>query len=559
MTISRTFSLPRYNGTCHLIHFAERPKCQHCGKPMRIVTHGKPVMRIGLYENYETSLAYYRCGQAFCPGMRGPLLRPPNPYCADDDEYDYEVKAKICELRWAKRLTYLEVELEMEGIYGIQINHSTIEIVLKMYEIGCETRYRPEYLAKIQERGGVLIQLDAMKPLKGKAALYSARDHYSGLHLSSKHLMREGHQEIEKFLQKLQQNLADLQIPILGVISDAHRGQLLAIEAVFGPDIPHSLCHFHFFALILKKPKALDSQIVTSLRQQLRGLYYIQEYRKSLEKNTQVSEETPFIDHVIHDLYTLSNWAPRKKDPCFSSLPYFQRIQEIATLLAECVAELDAQRLSITPKTDKCLRALSQKLAAIVASVRSDLTELERITQVLQQLAAILENDAEAAEMGFERLTKFVKTLNLHQKVSPSGAIEQEFLNRLTDFVETKGRKLFTYRALPDAPRTNNSQEIAFKQLKHLLRRTIGYESAGAYLLAHGEYMLFVNPEESFSGIIDILKALDWTTIKQRVTAERTSHNMIVHIMHDPDRWKKELGQLREKWALFIDQISKRV
>ena len=559
MTISRTFAKPRYKGMCCEIDFAERPKCQYCGKPMRIVTHGKPVMRIGLYENYETSLVYYRCGQAFCLGRRASLLRPSNPYCADDDEYDYEVKAKVCELRWTKRLTYAEVEQEMEHGYGIQINHSAIEIILKMYEIGCETRYRPDYLAKIQARGGILIQLDAMKPLKGKAALYSARDHYSGLHLSSKHLMREGHQEIAKFLQKLKTDLADLNIPILGIISDAHRGQLIAIEAVFGPDIPHSLCHFHFFELILKKPKALDSQIVTNLRQQLRDLYYIQEYRKSLEKDTPISEEIPFIDHVLHDLYTLSNWTPRKKDPCFSSLPYFQRIQEIATLLTECVVELDIQHLLIPPKIDKRLRTLSQKLATITESVRNELTELDRIKHVLQQIADILENNTESAEMGFERLTKLVATLNMHQKVSPGGAVEQEFVRKLTNFVKTKGAKLFTYRALPDAPRTNNSQEIAFKQLKHFLRRTIGYESAGAYLLAHGEYMLFVNPDESFSTIIDILKTIDWTTTKQRVSRERTYRNVIMHIIHDPDRWKKELAQLREKWTLFIDQMLKRV
>lgn len=526
---------------------------------MRIVTHGKPVMRIGLYENYETSLTYYRCGQAFCPGMRAPLIRPPNPYCADDDEYDYEVKAKVCELRWSKRLTYAEIVQEMKEGYGIQINHSAIEVILKIYEMGCEAKYRAEYLAKIHARGGVLLQLDALKPLKGKAALYAVRDYYSGLHLSSKHLLREGHEEIEPFLEKIKANLTALGISVLGIISDAHRGQLIAIETVFGPEIPHSLCHFHFFELILKKPKALDSRIVTSLRQQLRDIYYIQKFRKMLAKGYSVSEEMPFIDHVLYDLYTLSNWVPRKKDPSFSSLAYFQRIQEITGVLAECTADLDAQRVQLDPKSEKRLRTLWHKLTAILESVQKEVQELERIKQVLQQLTEIFDNAEETAEIGFERLTSFVAFLNAQQQIAPGGAIAQEFLNQLTNFVGTKGAKLFTYRTLPDAPRTNNSQELSFKQLKHFLRRVLGYETAGAYLFAHGERMLFVNPTESFFTILEILKTLDWSRAKQRVNAERVSRNVIMHVMHDPDRWIKELQCLKEKWALLKDQISKRV
>ncbi|NVM27765.1 MAG: hypothetical protein HWN65_02895, partial [Candidatus Helarchaeota archaeon] len=157
MVKSRTFEQPRYNGTCYTIEFSERPKCTHCEKPMKVVSHSKPVMRIGLGENYEISITYYRCGHPFCPGARDPLTRPPNPYCADHDEYDYEVKAKVCELRWSRRLTYEEIEEEMDRLYGIKINHSAIEIVLKMYELGCAEKYRPEYIEKIHSRGGVLL------------------------------------------------------------------------------------------------------------------------------------------------------------------------------------------------------------------------------------------------------------------------------------------------------------------------------------------------------------------------------------------------------------------
>lgn len=558
MVKSRTFEQPRYFGTCYLIEFPERPECAHCGKPMKIDSHSKPVMRIGLEENYETSAAYYRCGHAFCPGAREPLISPPNPYCAAHDEYDYKVKAKVCELRWSQRLTYEEIEHEMDRRYGIIINHSAIEIILKMYEVCCTERYRPEYLEKIQARGGVLLELDALKPLKGKRALYAAHDYYTGLALSSKHLPREGKDEIQEFLENLKTNLTSLNIEILGAISDAHRGQLKAIEAVFGQDFPHSLCHYHFFELILKTPKKLDSHLLTTIRKNLRGLYYVQEYRKTSKGEHAISDKTPFVEHVIHDLYTLSNWRPRKTDPAFSGLTYFQRVQEITLVLAECVSDLDSQSASLTNKGERRIRKLHIKLAELIDALQKKAAELSRIHVHLKGLSEILEDNNEPALDGLARLKSFTGTLNRRKKNKSIGPVEREFLTQLAKFVQTKGAKLFNYRRIPDAPRTNNGQELAFKQLKHLLRRTIGYSAAGAYLFAHGERMLFVQPNEPFPKIVEHLKLGDWVTGRKKVRAERISRSAIIHVMHDPARWLNEMTVLQKKWALLKKRKVKR-
>jgi hypothetical protein len=518
---------------------------------MKVESHSKPVMRIGLRENYETSVAYYRCGHPFCQGSQEPSIRPDNPYCADHDEYDYEVKAKVCELRWAHRLTYEEIVQEMDRLYGIKINHSAIEIILKIYELGCAERYRPEYLEKIRDRGGVLLQLDAMKPLKGKKALYAARDYYTGLHLSSKHLRREGKAEIAEFLENLKENLAKLAIAVLGIISDAHVAQSQAIEAVFGPDIPHSLCHYHFFNLILKKSKELDSHLLTTLRKDLRSLYYLQEYRKNSEGQSPISDETPFFEHIIHDLYTLSNWRPRKTDPAFSGLTCYQRIQEITEVLIECVSDLDNQLVKVEKTEEKRIRKLTLKLKTILETLQNDAEELGRIHLHLQELSAILESREESAQEGLDLLKQFAGTLAKRKASKSCGPIEQEFITQLAKFVKTKGVKLFNYRLIPDAPRTNNAQELAFKQLKHLLRRTIGYSAAGTYLLAHGERMFFVKPDDSFQDIVEILKLVDWMTGRKQLQAERVSWTAIMHVMHDPELWLNEMKRLKKKWALL--------
>jgi len=443
----------------------------------------------------------------------------------------------------------------MDRIYRIKINHSAIEIILKMYEIGCAEKYQPEYLEKIRARGGVLLQVDAMKPLKGRSALYTARDYYTGLVLSSKHLPREGHEEIGAFLKKLKIYLNGLGISVLGVISDAHRGQLKAIETIFGPKIPHSLCHFHFFKLILLKPKGLDPRVLTTSRNKLRTLHYIKEYRRCFGGNHNVSSETPFVEHVLHDLYTLSNWNPRKKDPTFSGVAYYQRIQGITSVLANCVSDLDKKRVSVDKKAEKIIRKLFSILKGVLNSMKDEIEELTRIQLCVQELSKILEAEEEPAWEGLKRLRKFVDSLDIWKSAATDGSREYEFIVQLQKFVKTKGAKLFAYRLLPNAPRTNNSQEISFKQIKHLLRRTIGYGAAGAYLLAHGERMLFVNPEESFYNIVKILKAVNWSEARNKIKAERIPRNSIIYIIHDPKRWKVELAALMEKWALLKERI----
>jgi len=181
--------------------------------------------------------------------------------------------------------------------------------------------------------------------------------------------------------------------------------------------------------------------------------------------------------------------------------------------------------------------------------------ELQRIKAHLQELAGILENTGESAQEGLDHLEKFVAALDNRSASKSHGPIEQEFLTQLDKFVKTKGMKLFTYRLISDAPRTNAEQELAFKQLKHLLRRIIGYSAAGTYLLAHGERMLFVNPKESFQTIVEILRQMDWTVERKRIQTERTRRNATVHIMHDPICWMHELNLLREKWAILKKQI----
>ena len=52
----------------------------------------------------------------------------------------------------------------MDKHFKIVLNLATIERMLKVYEIGCSEKYKPEIVEKIKKIGGVLLTIDGMRP-----------------------------------------------------------------------------------------------------------------------------------------------------------------------------------------------------------------------------------------------------------------------------------------------------------------------------------------------------------------------------------------------------------
>ncbi|MHA1731282.1 MAG: hypothetical protein ACTSU5_05030 [Promethearchaeota archaeon] len=245
----------------------------------------------------------------------------------------------------------------------------------------------------MRANGGVVLTIDGMAPLRGRQGLHIVHDYFTGQTLGAKKLPNQRQDTIAEFLQTIEKGLeAELGVPVLAIVSDALPSQRLAIGRVF-PGVPHCLCHFHFFNLVLLAPNALDSHVVTQVRATLRGLRYSQRY-KGVARARQL--------------------APAPQGPVFH----------------EPRARLARGGLAGRPRA-------------------------------------------------------------------------------LMKFVRTKGEHLFNYKRVPGAPTTNNSHELQYKQLEHLLRRANGHSAANEYLLARGERLVFVNPGEAFEDIDAILQGVD--------------------------------------------------
>lgn len=544
MTVSVSKYLSRHKGATKLLDFDERPKCKYCKKPMKIIRTYTIGPIVGLLENYNVQKRSYKCGKGSCPGGEEPPIKPRNILYPPNSDYDYEVHAKVAEYRWSRRLTYEEVITQMEKDFGIVLNLATTERMLKTYEIACSQKYKPEYLAKIRANEGILLTIDGMKPLKGNSPLYTMRDEFTGLKIHAKRLTSESTKQIKEVLNSAKQRIKiELGVDVIGIMSDAHPKQRKAIAEVF-PKVPHCLCHYHFYNYVFKAPKDLDSNLMTQTRKFLRSLYYLNKEKIYSNQGKHWEPKFSFTKQILKILSSLSNWKPRPRDPMFVGAELFSRLTDILDLLEDFIAKFDAMGKPF--EDEKVIRGLYLKIKEHVKANQDRMQEIETIKSYLIDIKIILDDEDATAENSLELLKNYCKRLVPLQLREDCGPVEAIFIEELTKYVETKGELLFNYKLIEGAPKTNNLHELSFKQLKHFLRKIIGFRSAKFYLLSHGEHIIFVDPKESFEGILEILRNMDFKKARELIRSGRISRNNIRFVIHDLRRWKLKMQTLKQ-------------
>lgn len=544
----------RFHGTMYRNDMEQRPICKHCHKPMKIAGVSKPRMSIGIRENYLETTVYYHCDDFGCPGHKESYTRAPSNRTGLGFEYDFEVMAKVCELRWNEGLTHAEIVDRMKKDHDIMIDDSTIGNILKTYEIGCTAKYKQSIVDDIKDFGGIIMTIDAMEPLKGERPVYRARDYRTNLTLGARLMPNQKQETIEEFLQNVKQRVEkELGVPIIGIVSDALVVQRLAIEAVF-PGVPHCLCHYHFYEIVLKDAKAADSNLLTSIRSMLRSLTDVKKYKAEAKQN--VYQDTPkgFIDKILDALHALSSWSRKPRDPCFTGLEMHDRVLDILSVMDDAIKQMGAGIFTVDD--EERLVRIRDRVMTCIDEYQATVGELRQIKVHLEGLKAILDDETTSKEEAVATIKHYKAVLDDHLATVECGELEQRFIKAFGKYVNTKAEQLFNFKIVPGAPKTNNEHELCHKQLKHMLRRIIGAKAASAYLLAHGDRITFVNPKESYEDIVKILSTMNMTEASRIIKQERRSREMLTLVMHDQQRWVKMVSNLREMLHRLKEKIS---
>lgn len=487
------------------------------------------------------------------------LITPPNPYAAPRMTYDYSVQTEVALIRWQEHATYKEIIERMQDRFDILIDHYAVETILKSYEIATAKTYRISTLEKIQQHGGLFVCVDVMEPLKGKSGFLVAYDYWTGLTLGAKKMPNGKQSTYEGFLRKLQTRIkTELDVPIIGIISDALPAQRKAIATVF-QDVPHCLCHYHFYNFVLKSAKQVDSGIVTQIRKALRQNYDIRQFKFCRTEQSLARSQYEVLQPLFEPLEELSYWSRKPRDPCFTGLELWHRLADITHKFQYLKNRAEIGSIHLPKHSVKVLKRISPILEEILNQNRTVARELEQIHLYLGELVEILSQTESNASRGLKKMLHFIDRLSYTDDSAPRGTVETEFIQSLMKYINTKGEMLFNYRKIPDAPTTNNFQELKFKQLKHFLRRVIGHGAAKAYLMAHGEQIVFVDPRESRENIRDIFQSSNQSAIRKEIKAKRRSMDSWVIVVHNWVRWVDKLKGIDEYILNLEKKLIKKV
>jgi hypothetical protein len=546
--MSRTIAMfqSRYLGNTTELDFDPVPICRHCKRKMKVQSRSRPRNVVGKNENYCIVTVRRVCGNSACPGNFEKPITPENPYVMPFCDFDYEVQASICELRFKYHQTDKEIADYLHDYNGIWIDETTVGDTVRLYEVGCSQKYKPKLVEKIKENGGIILTVDAMQPLKGEPPIYMARDEYTGLKLGAEQLPNKKELTIEKFVSDVKTRIdTELGVDVIGIMSDAEKEMVKALQKVF-PGVPLCSCEYHVYQNVLDAPLGVDSHVITTIRAMLRKLSDVKAYKARTPIKGKRSEETSLVDEVLDTVYALSNWTKKPRDPAFSGLELRGRVVDLMGIVREMHA--DAGAGIFTKQEEKVIGRVKKGLEKCANTTRRAASGLERVKGHLDRIVSILDANEETADVGLARLRMLKDELVKCCTELKCTKFEKLFIEELEKYVETKGERLFAHRRIKEAPRTNNKHELEHLKVKHILRRTIGHAAASYYLLVHGAQLVFVNPEEKPDYIKKILREMDVDAAKKVIAANKRSRNATSIIMHVKDKWKEKMARLRERF-----------
>lgn len=533
----------RNDGEIKKISLDSPPLCTGCKRPMGICKRATVIL-VGLNSTYQVSIPTYGCRKKDCPQSMKSLITPPNPFAAPRMTYDFEVQGEVALLRWKEHSTYKEISEKMKDRFNISIDHYAVETILKSYEIACAKTYRQSTINQIHQNHGALICVDVMEPLKGKHGLLVAHEYWTGLTLGVIKMSNGKKETYELFFKGLRKRIEiELGIPILGIISDAHPTQRKAIESIF-KDIPHCVCHYHFYNYVIRDAKLADSGIVTQIRTTLRKNYDIKQFNIHCISHTLTRSQYEVLQPLFEPIVELSNWSRKPKDPCFTGLELYHRLSDITEQFQFLKSRVDNGIIQLPKHSRKVVNRFIIVLEEILATFRELIDDLNEIQMHLTEMVDILAQTEYNASGGLKKMLQFSDNLKFTALENPRDGVASLFVKELIKYIETKGMLLFNYRSIPGAPSTNNFQELKFKQLKHFLRRVIGHAAAKDYLMVHGERILFVNPEESRENILAIFKNCNQQEAREEIRVNRRSMDRWAIIMHNRVRWGDRIQKL---------------
>jgi hypothetical protein len=170
-----------------------------------------------------------------------------------------------------KRLAALEQTISRREILFL------FEAYTALLRAGTEVAHDTAWKEQVHENKGILLSIDGIQPDAGNETIYLLRDVFTGRILNAENTTDSTKERLKQLLAPV----VALNVPVLGVISDAQPTELQAVAEIW-PGIPHQICQFHVIRDAGRLIYQADARVRNDLRARIKQKTH--EYRQNIHK-----------------------------------------------------------------------------------------------------------------------------------------------------------------------------------------------------------------------------------------------------------------------------------
>jgi len=219
------------------------------------------------------TLKVYRCRNQACPRFHQPT-RPEEEggWALPHGEFGLDVIALVGMLRYQQQRSIPQIHEELLR-RGLQVAQRTVTDQLYRYEelLALHLADQERLQERLKGQKQVIVALDGLQPDVGHEVLWVVRDCVSGEVLVARSLLGATQNDLTPLLEEAASICRQLDIPIVGVISDGQRSIRNAVARAL-PGVAHQLCHFHYLREAATPISDADRHAKKELKKQVRGV-----------------------------------------------------------------------------------------------------------------------------------------------------------------------------------------------------------------------------------------------------------------------------------------------
>ncbi|HEU5376674.1 MAG TPA: hypothetical protein VFV38_14660 [Ktedonobacteraceae bacterium] len=177
---------------------------------------------------------------------------------------------------------------ERLAVVGQTISRREVLFLFEAYtallRAGTEVSQDEAWQEEVRKRKGLLLSIDGIQPDNGNETISLVREVFSGRILTAENVTDSTKERLKQVLAPV----VALDLPVLGVISDAQPTELQAVADLW-PGVPHQICQFHAIREAGRLIDNADHRAKTDLR--IRMQQKTHEYRQNIHKRLREAEE----------------------------------------------------------------------------------------------------------------------------------------------------------------------------------------------------------------------------------------------------------------------------